>query len=101
MHPQANMDVTDQQADFTTLLPNEVSLPNKDKSGNDLEWGVAITDFAIEGGEALFGGGENYAVLSDLAGESFIKGRYLPVLRIIKEETFLVTSLSLFPTTFH
>lgn len=81
--------------DFTTILPKQVHLPRWDQTGNLLQWKIAITDFAIEKKESLFANTATFAVLCDLAGESYIRGRYLPVLRIVKEEAFPVTSLSL------
>ena len=81
--------------DFTTILPNQVHLPRWDQDGTRLRWTVAITDFAIENKESLFANTATFAVLCDLASESYIRGKYLPVLRIVREESFPVTSLSL------
>ena len=81
--------------DFTTILPNQVHLRRWDQDGAPLRWTIAITDFAIENKESLFANTATFAILCDLASESYIRGKYLPVLRIVKEEAFPVTSLSL------
>lgn len=82
-------------ADFTTHLPNQVTLPTHDAHCNPIRWSVAITDFAVEGKLKLFSKHSSFVVLCDLASESYIRGRYSPVLRIIREESYPVTSLSL------
>lgn len=96
--------------DFTTILPKNVILPSHGEDGSTIRWVVAITDFSIKVGEVeeredrciLCGKSrsvkiniedQSYAVLCDLAEESFINGAQLPVLRIFREGSFPSSSL--------
>lgn len=81
--------------DFTTPLPNQITLPSHDHQCNPLHWSIALTDFAVEGRKRLFSKHTSFVVLCDLVRESYIRGRYSPVLRIIREESYPVTSLSI------
>lgn len=95
--------------DFTTILQRNVTLPSYGEEGSPIQWVVAITDFSIRLKESereerciLCGTSRNrklniedqsYAVLCDLAGESFINGHQLPILRIFREGSYPSTSL--------
>lgn len=83
--------------DFTVTLPKIINLPNKSLSGDILKWGVALCDIYTHGvqfSNRYF----NIAVMSDIIEQSYLKGRYAPVLRILPGEEAAGTSLH---STYH
>lgn len=100
--------------DFTTLLPKEVVLPSFLEDGSEIRWTLALTDLAfsyeekneeIEARCSKCGSilpnnlfkqpiSRPFIVLCDLVEESYINGAYLPILRIIRPDTSLSTSLA-------
>lgn len=83
--------------DFTVTLPKFIKLPPNSDSGDRLKWSVALCDIYIQGVQfpnKYF----NIAVMCDIIEQSYLKGGYAPVLRILPGEQADGASLY---TTYH
>lgn len=112
-------DITSKKSkmDFTTYLPKEILLSQFDSQNNPVRWSLALTDFLITSSNEEYVYSENdhcadedehnnnkvatrsdlknrpYIVLTDLVSESYLKGRFLPILRIFYPEVHEATPL--------
>ena len=108
--------------DFTTHLPKEITLKQFDMQNNPIRWSLALTDFLISYSNEEYGKNVieyeivdkvethsnikniSYIVLTDLVSESYLKGRFLPILRIFYPEVHETTPLIVpyyFPVNTH
>lgn len=107
--------------DFTTNFPKEFNLKHVDEQNNPIRWQIALTDFMIsskveESEEEMTERGERgetedgksvlilnkfpYLVMSDLVGESYLRGRFSPILRIFYPELNEATTPFILPYYF-
>lgn len=78
--------------DFTITLPKIYHIPKVNQSGQQIVWRVALCDINLSN-VAILETAFNIAVMTDLVEQSYLKGGFAPVLRILPANSAQAASL--------